>query len=168
MGLRSQPRSRTIGPSVLLPDVNVFVYAFRADVPHHIEYRTFLQDRLAGDEPVGVSEAVLSSVVRITTNHRIFVEPSSLRRALDFCDAVLAAPAAIPVRAGSRHWALFTGLCVDGGASGNLVPDAYLAALSLEQGATLVTSDRGLHRWPGVTIVHPLDGDIPTRGGRTA
>lgn len=143
---------------MLLPDVNIFVFAFRREAERHQEYRTWLMERLAGDEPVGVSEVVLSSLVRITTNHRVFTRPTSLADALAFCDAVLRSPMALPVRAGPRHWGLFTGLCTAGRATGNLVPDAYLAALALEQGATLVTDDRGMHRWPGVAVRHPLDG----------
>jgi len=142
---------------VLLPDVNIYVYAFRVESTRHRDYRAWLIDRLAGDEPVGVSEAVLGSVVRITTNHRVFAHPSSLSEALSFCTAVLGSPMALPVRAGPRHWELFAGLGVAGGARGNLVPDAQLAALAIEHGATLVTDDRGMHRWPGVDILHPLD-----------
>ena len=142
---------------MLLPDVNIYVTAFRVDTVRHGAYRAWLTDHLAGDEPVGVSEVVLSSFVCITTNHRVFPQPASLQEALAFCDSVLRSPTALPVRAGPRHWDLFTGLCVSGGATGNFVPDAYLAALALEQRATLVTDDRGMHRWPGVDILHPLD-----------
>jgi toxin-antitoxin system PIN domain toxin len=142
---------------VLLPDVNVFIYAFRSDTPRHDEYRAWLETSLSGPESVGVSEAVLSSLVRITTNHRIFREPSTLTRSLAFCTVVLDAPSAVAVRPGSRNWDVFATLCVDGGATGNLVPDAYLAALAVEHGATLVSTDRGMRRWPGLAIRHPLD-----------
>jgi toxin-antitoxin system PIN domain toxin len=75
---------------------------------------------------------------------------------LAFCAAVLDAPSAVPVRPGVRHWPIFAGLCHDVGARGNLVPDAYLAALALEHGATWVTTDRGFARFPGLRWRTPL------------
>lgn len=141
---------------MLLPDVNVFVGAFRGDTERHAEYLGWLETHLSGTEPIGISEIVLSSVIRITTNHRVFRQPSRLATVLGFCSAVRHAPAAVALRPGARNWDLFTDLCTAGGASGNLVPDAYLAALALEHGATLVTADRGMGRWPGVDVRHPL------------
>jgi toxin-antitoxin system PIN domain toxin len=155
----SPPPSTTTLRSVLLPDVNVFVYAFRSDTPRHDDYRQWLEAKLSGHEPIGVSEAVLSSLIRVTTNHRIFREPSTLTRSISFCTEVLDAPGAVALRPGTRNWELFTTLCEGGGAIGNLVPDAYLAALALEHGATLVSTDRGMRRWPGLAIRHPLDDD---------
>ena len=143
---------------MLLPDVNIFVHAFRTDTERHSEYRNWIEAQLSGAEPVGVGEAVLASVVRIVTNHRIFREPSPLPLALEFCAAVRGAPAAVVVRPSDRHWELFDRLCRDGGATGNLVPDADLAALAIEHGATLISTDRGMLRWPGLAVRHPLQG----------
>lgn len=140
---------------MLLPDVNVLVYAFRVDTEHHDRDRTWLTTAINGDEPVGVSELVMSSFLRLVTNHRVFVNPSGLVRAIEFCDALLSAPAVVPVRAGERHWARFCGLCRAAGVHGNLVPDAYLAALALDIGATVVTSDAGFRRFPGLRVVTP-------------
>jgi len=144
---------------VLIPDVSVFVYAARNDVARHVEFREWLESRLSGPESVGVSETVLASVIRITTNRRIFREPSTLDEILEFTGAVLDAPAAVALRPGARHWELFTTLCRTGGAKGDLVPDAYLSALAIESGATLFTADRGMRRWPGVQVRHPFDPD---------
>ena len=148
----------TTSPSLLLPDRNGYVYAFRSEAVRHGEDRTWPKDRLAGDELVAVSEVVLSSVIRVTTSHRVFPQTSSPSDALASCDAVLRSPTARPVRAGPRHWDLFTGLGAAGGATGDLVPDAHLAALAIEHGASPVTDDRGTHRWPGLGVLHPLDG----------
>lgn len=142
---------------VLLPDVNVLVYAHRLESPRAEEYRAWLTTTLAGSEPVGVSELVLSAFMRIVTHHRIFHEPTPPIVARSFCRAVLAAPAAVPVRSGVRHWALFDELIESAGVRGNTVPDAYLAALALEHGATLVTTDRGFARYPGLRWRAPLE-----------
>ncbi len=142
---------------MLIPDVNVFVTAFRQDAVGHPGAASWLQSALAGQEPVGISGLVLSGFARIVTNHRIFRSPSHPDRALDFCDAVRAAPAAVPVEAGNRHWNIFSGLCRTLAARGNLVPDAYLAALALEQGGTFVTRDNGFARFPALRVLQPPD-----------
>jgi toxin-antitoxin system PIN domain toxin len=142
---------------VLIPDVDVFVYAARSDVGRHQEFREWLESTLSGTESVGVSESVLASVIRITTNRRIFCRPSTLDEILEFTGAVLDAPSAVALRPGPRHWELFTTLCRAGGAKGDLVPDAFLSALAIESGATLVTADQGMRRWPGVRVRHPFD-----------
>src|SRR5450759_2871200 len=92
--------------SMLLADVNIFVYVQRRESERHDAYRQWLEERLGGPEPFGVSELVLSSFVRIVTNHRIYKVPTPPNQAIEFCEAVLAAPAALPVRSGPRHWAL--------------------------------------------------------------
>lgn len=141
---------------MLLLDVNVCVYAIREDSPDHLPYRTWVANALTGDEPIGISELVLSGVIRIITNHRIFRQPSTIREALDSCGALRSGPAAIPLRPDRRHWEIFESLCVQIGAKGNAVPDAYHAALAIESGATLVTTDRGFARVPGLRWRHPL------------
>lgn len=141
---------------MLLPDVNVCVYAIRADSHHHDAYRTWLSDTLTGGEAVGISELVLSAVVRLVTNHRVFRQPSTAREALESCRALRSAPAAIPLRPGPRHWDIFESLCTDIGAKANAVPDAYHAALAIENGATWVTTDRGFARFGGLHWRHPL------------
>jgi len=141
---------------MLLPDVNICIYAMRRDAEHHSQILAWLSARLIADEPVGISELVLSSLVRITTNHRIYAQPSSPEQAMDFCAALRAAPSAVPVRAGPRHWSIFERLVAQTRARANDVPDAYLAALALEAGATWVTRDRGFARFPGLRVHDPL------------
>ena len=140
---------------MLLADVNVFIYAHRADSARHAEFVSWLNARLDGDEPFGVSELVLSSVVRIVTNHRIFLDPTPTGIALDFCASVLAARAAVVVRPGARHWGIFDSLCRRTSVRANVVPDAYLAALAIEHGATLVTSDAAFRRFAGLRVEEP-------------
>lgn len=147
---------------MLLADVNVFVYAHRPESPRADEHRHWLEQALAGDEPFGVSEQVLSGFLRIVTNRKIYLEPSPTDLALDFCSAVLEAPAAVRVRPGVRHWSIFEQFCRSLGARGNLVPDAYLAALAVEHGATWITTDHGFARFSGLRWQLPLTG-VPPR-----
>jgi toxin-antitoxin system PIN domain toxin len=138
-------------------DVNVLVYAHRVDSHRHREYQRWLEDARRGDEPLGLSDVVLSGFIRVVTHPRVFQEPSTLEMSLRFVDLLKSSPSATPLSPGDRHWRLFSTLCQQAGARGNQIPDAFLAALALEAGATWVTTDRGFARFPGLTWAHPLD-----------
>lgn len=144
---------------MLLLDVNISIYAMRADSPEHQVVRPWLERCLTGPEPVGISEFVLSSVLRISTHHRIFSQPSDVRDVLGFCSALLAAPAAVAIRPGPRHWKIFADLMAEHRSRGNEVPDTYLAALALENGATWVSADRAFARFSGLRLLNPLLGE---------
>lgn len=135
---------------MICPDVNVLLYAFRSDTANHSRYAQWLQLAMTGQEPVGVSELVLSGVVRLATNHRVFLQPSNTAEVLDFCRAVRTAPAAVTLRPGAKHWEIFAELCRAVSATANDVPDAYHAALAIEHGATWITNDRGYAKFPGL------------------
>ena len=141
---------------MLLLDVNVCVYAFRRESGAHQEAKAWLEQALIGPEPVGLPEQVLASMIRLVTNHRVYQDPSTPAAVLSFCDAILDAPASMRVRPGERHWGIFHGLVSRHGLRGNDIPDAYLAALALEQGATWVTTDRGFARYEGLRLLDPL------------
>ena len=143
---------------MIVPDVNVLVYAARGDADRHAEYRDWLVNAMRGHEPVGISELVLSGVVRVLTHPRIFAVPMSLSDALSFVESLRLQSSAVALRPGARHWSLFRTLCHDGAARGNLVADAYHAALVLEVGAEWITTDRDFARFPGLRWRHPLSG----------
>lgn len=133
--------------TLVLPDVNVVLAAFRADHVHNAAARAFLDAARAGDEPLGLSIIVLGSVVRLATNPRVFARPDTTDGVLDYLDVLLDEPAHI-VSEGQRHWSRFSTLCRDLQLRGNLVPDGHLAALALEHHAELITFDRGFGRYP--------------------
>lgn len=141
---------------MLLLDVNVLVYAMREDDDRHVRCLTWLTGALGGAETVGIPELAVAGVLRIATNHRIFVQPSRPADVFDFVHDVLATPAAMLVRAGDRHLAAFERIVRDGNVKGSDVTDAYFAALALENGATFVTHDRGFGRFPGIRLLDPL------------
>jgi toxin-antitoxin system PIN domain toxin len=142
---------------VLLPDVNVLLAGYRSDHVHHKLARRFLEDARSGNETIGLDEVALAGVVRLATNARVFVRPDPVDAVLAFIDALLEPPAQL-VQAGTTHWARFAELCRHLQLRGNLVPDAYLAAVALEQGAELITFDRGFGRYPGLRWRCLLDG----------
>lgn len=134
---------------MLLPDVNVVLAALRADHDHHLLARDFVEQARSGSVALGLSDVALASVVRLATNARVFVRPDTTDAVIEYLDVLLEPPAQL-VRAGTTHWTRFTELCRHLQLRGNLVPDAYLAALALEQGAELVSFDRGFGRYPGL------------------
>ncbi len=143
---------------MILADVNVLIHAHREDDERHGEYTAWLERQANSATAFAVSELILSSFVRIVTNPRIFKVPTPLSDALKFANAVRELPNAVPVSPGERHWGIFTRLCESVDARGNLVPDAYLAALAIESGAEWITADRGFSRFPGLRWSHPLTG----------
>jgi hypothetical protein len=93
---------------------------------------------------------VLSGFIRVVTHPRAFYEPDDLDDALAFVERLRELPHAMTVAPGSRHWSIFTSLCRATRATGNVVPDAYLAAIAIESGGELATADRGFARFPGL------------------
>lgn len=142
---------------MLIPDVNVLIYAFRADAPRHGAYRRWLEQRLRSREAFGLSDLVLSGVVRVLTHPRVFAPPTPIARALEFVDALRQQPNVVLVNGGPRHWELFAHLCLSSSTRGNLVADAYHAALAIEHGAEWITTDRDYARFAGLRWRHPLD-----------
>jgi len=141
---------------VILPDVNVLVYAFREDAPQHGRYRDWLRARVAAAEGFGLAELVLSGVLRVLTHPRIFAPPTPVSRALDYAEKLRTQPNAVLVQPGPRHWEIFTGLCARVDAKGTLIADAYLAALAIEHGCEWITTDRDFARFPELRWRHPL------------
>jgi toxin-antitoxin system PIN domain toxin len=141
---------------MLCVDVNVLVYAHRPESPRHDGYRSWLEGARRGVEPLGIPEMVQSGFVRVVTHPRVFKEPTPLDTALKFVEAVRGSPATVPIAPGERHWGIFTDLCRQLDARGNRVPDAFLAAMAIEQGATFVSADRGFAGFPGLRWIDPL------------
>jgi len=141
---------------VILADVNVLLYAFRADSEDHERYRSWLGGVVNGDEAYGVSPQVLSSVVRISTHPRIYARPSRLEDALAFARVLLGQPTCTVVQPGARHFSIFEDLCRKAGATGNLVQDAWLAALAIESGCEWLTTDGDYARFPGLRWRRPF------------
>jgi uncharacterized protein len=142
---------------VILPDVNVLVYAHRRDAVGHDDYRRWLEETLEGPGPYGISDLVLSGFLRVVTHPRVFRDPTPLPDALAFARAVRDRMNRVVVEPGRRHWSIFTNLCEKAQARGNLVPDAYFAALAIESGAEWITTDGDFKRFPGLRTRHPLE-----------
>lgn len=141
---------------MILFDVNVLVYAHREDAPGHHDYRRWLENAIGSKSVYGVSDMVLSGFVRIVTHPRIFSPPSPMSSALQFAETIRSQPNAVRMMPGPRHWEIFADLCRAAGIRGNLVADAYHAALAIESGSEWITTDGDFSRFPGLHWRHPL------------
>jgi toxin-antitoxin system PIN domain toxin len=142
---------------MILTDVNVLVYAHRADAPGHAAYRAWLESVVNSSQAYGSSDLVLSGFLRVVTHPRVFNPPSDLAAGLAFAQALRQRPNAVPIAPGPRHWDIFSNLCRTAGVKGNLIPDAYLAALAIESGSEWISTDRDYSRFPGLKWRHPLE-----------
>lgn len=141
---------------MLLPDVNVLVYAHRAESPEHDRYMQWLRQLATSTEPFALSELGCSGFVRIVTNGKIWDEPTEPEDALKFVDNLRGRSNARPLTHGPGSWTIFSQLCLAARARGKLVADAYHAALAIEHGCELVTADADFARFAGVRWRHPF------------
>ena len=142
---------------MLLPDVNVLVYAHRQDsTADHPLHARWLTELATGREPFALSLLALAGFVRIVTNPRIFRRPSTLEEAFAFVGELERRPTARLIGPGHAHLEIFRRLCESAGAAGKLVADAQHAAVALEHGCTLITTDSDFDRFPGLRWRHPL------------
>ena len=145
---------------MLLPDVNVLIYAHRQDsTPDHSHYAQWLTDLATGSEPFALSVLTLSDLVRIVTNPKVFRSPSTLDQAFEFLGELRRRPQARIVGPGPDHLSIFEELCWHASATGKLVADAQHAAVAVEHGCTLVTTDADFDRFPDLRWQHPLRPD---------
>lgn len=141
---------------MILPDVNVLVSAARDDAPRHHEFRAWLTETLNAHRPFALSDFAVSGFVRVMTHPRIFNPPTPITGALQFVEALRAHESTLWLQSGAGHWQIFAKLCRAVEVKGNLVPDAWLAALAIEHGAELISADRDFARFPGLRWRHPL------------
>ena len=139
-----------------LTDVNVLIYAHREDAPDHAAYAAWLAELATGAAPFALSSMTLGSFLRLVTNPRIFQPATPMETALAFCRQLAACPTAVFVQPGARHWEILVDLIERSGVRGAMVSDATLAALAIEHGCELVTTDSDFARFPQLRWRHPL------------
>ncbi len=141
---------------MVLPDINILIYAYTETMPDHKAYRAWLTERVTSDEAFGMSELVLSGFLRIVTNPRSFKPPSTFEQAFKFVDQIRSRPNCIIVNPSPRHWGIFERLCRETNATGKLIPDAYFAALAIDHGCEWITADRDFGRFAGLKWRNPV------------
>jgi len=141
---------------VILVDSNLLLYAFDAGAEHHVRASSWLEDVLNNSEQVGFAWVALLAFIRIGTNPRALGRAFSVEEATTIVSSLLGRRNAILLHPGERHWILLRRLLADAQARGDLVTDAHLAALAIEHGAVVCTTDRDFARFPGLRWRNPL------------
>ena len=141
---------------MILVDANILIYAYNPAADQHAAAKRWLEAVVAGPTPVRLAWVTVLAFVRIMTHTQVFRRPFSMKEAVDTVDEWLAQPTVSILEPEDRHWSILRGLLLSGQAIGPLSTDAFLAALAIEHGATLFTTDRDFVRFPDVTVVDPL------------
>lgn len=141
---------------MILVDANLLLYAYHPRAEQHDKSRAWLEAALSGPDLVRFTWLTLWAFIRIATNPRVFERPLSSSEAQAAISSWLALPAAGILDPGERHWDILRELMHDGQTVGPLVMDAVLAAIAIEHGATVYTTDRDFSRFPVLKWINPL------------
>ena len=141
---------------MILVDANILIYAYNPAAGQHAAAKRWLETAVAGPTPVRLAWVTVLAFVRIMTHPQVFKRPFSIAEAVETVESWLAQPSVAMLGPSEDHWPILRRLLLEGQATGPLSTDAHLAALAVEHGATIVTTDRDFARFPGVTTVDPL------------
>lgn len=141
-----------------IADLNLLIYAVNRDSPRHHRAKAWLEEVLSGEEPVALPWVVILGFLRLSTHPRILPSPLTPEQAIQVVDSWLERPVVELVHPGPGHWGILRELLADGGTAGNLTTDAHLAALAIELGATLCSSDSDFARYRRLQWENPLEG----------
>ncbi len=139
-----------------LLDLNLLLYAVNEDAPHHARAKRWLEETLSGTETVALAWTVMLGFLRLSTRSSVFPTPLSLDEAFVAVNGWLAQPCVTVIDPGARHTSILENLLRPLGTGGNLTSDAHLAALAIEHGAELCSSDNDFDRFPGLRRTNPL------------
>ena len=142
---------------MILVDANLLLHAYDPSSPRHVAARNWFEATLSKPEPVGLAWITLLAFVRIGTNPRPLEHPLTIAEAGTIVSEWLEHPNVTLLNPGERHWPILRDLMTRGQARGPLVTDAHLAALAIEHGAELATTDRDFARFPGLKFFNPLE-----------
>jgi len=142
---------------MILIDANLLLYSHNVASEHHERARLWLEAAFSGPEPAWLAWTTILAFLRISTDLRAFPHPLPMGEAVSLVSTWLAQPGVGILNPGERHWAILSALLPKAQVRGRLVMDAHLAALAIEHGAVLYTSDRDFARFPGLRVVNPLE-----------
>lgn len=141
---------------MILVDTNILLYAEDQTSPQHLVAREWWDAQLSGSSPVCLCWPVIGAFVRISSNGRVFETPLSLAQSVKRVQSWLNQPCIRLIEPTDRHWLVFQRMLIDGQALGNLVTDAHIAALAVQYGCELMSTDADFARFPLVKWINPL------------
>ena len=142
---------------MILPDVNLLLYAYNRDASQHEGAASWLKSALTRPEPVALTWTTILGFLRVSTSPRVFPNPMTASEAITAITEWLQRPTVALLQTEERHWEILQRMILRGNVSGSLITDAHLAALAIEHGATLCTTDRDFARFPGLRWQNPLE-----------
>jgi hypothetical protein len=145
---------------MIVLDANILLYAYDSTSPHHAKARAWIERVLSGGAPVGLPWQTAAAFLRIVTNSRLPGERLTVEAAARLIDRWLEQPNVRLLAPGEDHWPLLRQMMIEGQARGPLITDAQLAALTIEHGGVLHTTDRDFARFPGLRWTNPLAGPV--------
>jgi len=141
---------------VIVLDTNILLYAYDATSPHHDAAQEWLDSVFSGRELIGLPWQVVWGFLRLSTSSRIFFNTLSMEKAVEIVQQWMDQKQVRLLAPGERHWRLLRQILAEGKVKASLTTDAELAALTIEHGGVLYTSDRDFARFPGLRWVNPL------------
>jgi uncharacterized protein len=141
---------------VIVVDINLPIHAVNSAAPQHERARAWWERTLSGEETVGLPWAVLLGFLRITTHPRALPRPLRPEQAMDIIDSWFRQSVVQVIEPTARHWSIVKQLLGPLGTAGDLTSDAHLAALAIEHGALLYSTDRDFDQFEGLRWVNPL------------
>ena len=141
---------------MIVPDLNLLVYAYNDGAPHHEPVRRWWEDLVNGTERVGVPWVVSTGFVRLMTHPSVLVRPAAAPEAVDYVREWFRFPHVAPVNPGAEHLALFRRNLAAAGVGANLVTDSHIAAVAMEYQAEVHSNDTDFSRFPGLRWRNPL------------
>ena len=141
---------------MILLDANLLIYAVNKDSPLHRKAKLWMESAMSGPETVGLSWSVILAFLRLTTRQGLFRNPLAVKSAFDVIESWLRQPSVTVVHPGPRHLEILRDFLLQAGTGGNLTSDANLAALAVELGAELCSSDADFARFPKLKWSNPL------------
>ena len=139
-----------------ISDASLLLYAYNESAEQHEKAKQWLEESFSSPELFGLSWQVITAFLRISTNPRAFPLPFTLPEAIGIVEDWLAQPQVKVLLPTEKHWKIFNNLIVEGQTNGALMMDAHLAALTIEHGATLATTDRDFVRFSKLKTSNPL------------
>jgi len=142
---------------VIIPDVNLLVYAYNSDAPHHQRSKEWWEAAVQGSQPVAIPWVVALGFLRIMTSRTVLARPMTMATALQHLRSWMEQPSVRVLQPGPRHLTILEGFCEAGVLSSGLLSDAHIAALAVENQATVQSNDSDFCRFPGLRWSNPLN-----------
>lgn len=146
---------------MIIPDVNLLVYAYNSDAPHHQQAKTWWEQGVRGRQPVAIPWVVALGFLRIMTSRAVLPRPMGVGTALGHVRSWLDQPTVLLLQPGPRHLGILTSFGEAGVLTAALMTDAHIAALAIENQATVHSNDSDFSRFPGLHWTNPLNGVRP-------